>query len=361
MILKFNPGSAAIVQIFVVFLNLCAKASFRADLVDDVANIPDVSQRFYCFHLEKNMVKKFGASELKVLFWAAAETTNFDNFKHIMDRIKAFNKEAHEWLSNIDFNHWCMSKFDTNVKVEHLTNNFVESFNDWIDEHRYKPPIELLDAHLKVQEIQKRARFARVTKVDYARKRCIVRLDEGYCICGQWKVWGLPCIHAIACINTIRADISNYCSPYFTIEMWRKSFQKVVHHIPDESMWPEFDDEELLPPIIKKLPGEERPLPLEVQRQTQKKPISKGVSSTKKCLNCHEFGHNKRSCKKPQPTSIEQETSNLENEPTISRDKRKASGRGRGKFQDNKRGTSSLRLHLNVLNHLRRKYKRLQH
>ncbi|KAF4350617.1 hypothetical protein G4B88_000707 [Cannabis sativa] len=114
-------------------------------------------------------------------------------------------------------------------------------------EHKLTPKV-----HLKVQEIQKKARFALVTRVgneefqvDYGKKRCIVRLNEFFCICGQWQVRGIPCIHAIACITTIRADIANYCSPYFTTEMWRKTFEQ--------------------------------------------------------CSNCHEFGHNSRSCKKPIP------------------------------------------------------------
>uniref|UniRef100_A0A803QJI4 SWIM-type domain-containing protein n=1 Tax=Cannabis sativa TaxID=3483 RepID=A0A803QJI4_CANSA len=274
------------------------------------------------------MIKKFGSSQLRGLFWAAAETRNFDNFKHIMEKIKEFNTEAHEWLSNIDFGHWTMSKFDTEVKVEHITNNFVESFNDWIDDHRYKPPIELLEGirmqhtsmmyarkvtaerwdfkltpkvHHKIQELLKRARHARVTRVgndefqvDYDTKSCTVRLNEGYCICGQWQARGIPCLHAAACINTTRADISDYCSPYFTTEMWKKSFEGIMHPIPDESIWPEFNDEKLLPPLVRRPPGrpkkhrrrrvagEERPLPHLLEKQK----CRKGVSSTKKCKNC---------------------------------------------------------------------------
>ncbi|KAF4352017.1 hypothetical protein F8388_026252 [Cannabis sativa] len=206
-----------------------------------VAAIPEGTHRYCCFHIENNMIKKFGSSQLRGLFWAAAETRNFDNFKHIMEKIKEFNTEAHEWLSNIDFGHWTISKFDTEVKVEHITNNFVESFNDWIDDHRYKPPIELLEGirmqhtsmmyarkvtaerwdfkltpkvHHKIQELLKRARHARVTRVgndefqvEYDTKSCTVRLSEGYCICGQWQARGIPCLHAAACINTTRADI----------------------------------------------------------------------------------------------------------------------------------------------------------
>ncbi|XP_062088435.1 uncharacterized protein LOC133794998 [Humulus lupulus] len=309
-------------------------------LIDAVTAIPEAEHRYCCFHIENNMIKKFGISQLRGLFWAATETANFNTFKRIMDMIKEFHSETHEWLSNIEFNHWTLIKFDTRAKVEHITNNFVESFNDWIEEHRYKPPVDLLEGlrmqqsammyarkktaerwehkltpkvHQKVHELLKKGRRAHVTRVgeeefqvDYDKKSCIVRLNEWYCICGQWQVRGIPCIHAAACIRKIRANIEDYCSPYFTTEIWRKTFQGVIHPIADESMWPEFDDEELLPPVIKvqpgrpkkhrrrRVPGEERPLPSMIENQPQRL-----VSSTKKCKNCHEFGHNKRTCKNP--------------------------------------------------------------
>ncbi|XP_062113269.1 uncharacterized protein LOC133824408 [Humulus lupulus] len=263
----------------------CIMSDRQKGLIEAVAAIPNAEHRYCCFYIENNMIKKFGTSQLRGMFWAAVKTTNLDNFKHIMVMIKQFNIEAHEWLSNIDFGHWTLSKFDTRAKVEHLTNNFVESFNDWIEEHRYKPPIELLEGlriqhaemlctwkevaerleqkltpsvHLKVNELLKKGQLAHVTRVgqeefqvDYDKKRCIVKLNEWYCICGQWKVRGIPCIHAGACINKMRVNIEDYCSTYFTIEMWRKILHGVIHPIPDESMWPQFDDENLLPPIIK--------------------------------------------------------------------------------------------------------------
>ena len=34
--------------------------------------------------------------------------------------------------------------------VEHITNNFVESFNAWIGEERYKPPISMLE-HIRTK------------------------------------------------------------------------------------------------------------------------------------------------------------------------------------------------------------------
>ncbi|XP_062100708.1 uncharacterized protein LOC133806631 [Humulus lupulus] len=218
----------------------CIMSDIPKGLIEVVAAIPEAEHRYCCFHIENNMIKKFGTSQLRGLFWVAAETTNFNTFKRIMDMIKESNSEAHEWLSNIEFNHWTLSMFDTRAKLEHIANNFVESFNDWIEEHRYKPLVDLLEG-LRMQQ----------SAMMYARKKTAERWDHKLTPKVHQKVRGIPCIHAAACISKIRANIEDYCSPYFTTEMWRKTFQGVIHPIADEYMWHEFDDEELLPLVIK--------------------------------------------------------------------------------------------------------------
>ena len=47
------------------------------------------------------------------------------------------NGEAYEWLNLIEVRSWAFHAMDKNVKCEHITSNFVESFNAWIDEERY--------------------------------------------------------------------------------------------------------------------------------------------------------------------------------------------------------------------------------
>ncbi|KAF4355884.1 hypothetical protein G4B88_018823 [Cannabis sativa] len=156
--------------------------------------------------------------------------------------------------------------------------------------------------HLKVNQLLKDASFAEVTRVadyefqvEYKEKKCGVMLDKGYCICGQWQIRGIPCVHASACINYIRADIYSYCSDYFTTESWKKTYDHVIHPIPDESMWPQFQDELLVPPQVKRPTG--RPKKHRRRKVTGEERSLKPISSTKKCKNCHQFGHIAKSCK----------------------------------------------------------------
>ncbi|XP_062085836.1 uncharacterized protein LOC133791943 [Humulus lupulus] len=188
--------------------------------------------------------KEFGTSDLKNMFWATTETGNIAHFQHIMDQIKEFNKDVYKWLSDIDPKHWSMSCFDSNAKVEHSKNNHVESFNDWIEEVQFKPPIEFLEGiriqntnmmylrkvtaeiweekltpkvHLKAHKIMRKARYAQIR--------------------------GIPCIHAVSCVIHARANIYDYVSDYFTTENWRKAYEGGIHQILDESMWIKDDTE----------------------------------------------------------------------------------------------------------------------
>ena len=48
--------------------------------------------------------------------------------------------------------------------------------------------------------------------------RVAVKLDIDLCDCNVWELKGIPCVHALACINFIRARVEQYVHPYFTTE-----------------------------------------------------------------------------------------------------------------------------------------------
>lgn len=53
-----------------------------------------------------------------------------------------------------------------------------------------------------------------------------VKLDEKYSDCGNWKVKGIPYLHALACLNYIKNDkLESYTDPYFHTKTWKKCYQ----------------------------------------------------------------------------------------------------------------------------------------
>ncbi|KAL3524084.1 hypothetical protein ACH5RR_016918 [Cinchona calisaya] len=62
-----------------------------------------------------------------------------------MERIKDLNIEALKWLCKIPKNTWARYAFNIEVKCDHVTNNFTESFNAWVGEFRGKPIMTLAE------------------------------------------------------------------------------------------------------------------------------------------------------------------------------------------------------------------------
>ena len=86
-------------------------------------------------------------------------------------------------------------------------------------------------------------------QVEYEDYKCSVKLNEKYGECEMWQVSGIPCLHAAACINTVRAQVDDYCYPFFSIDCWRKCYTCVIHPIPSMNLWPPFENSELQPPV----------------------------------------------------------------------------------------------------------------
>ena len=67
-------------------------------------------------------------------------------FQVAMNKIKNKSIEAYEWLDRLEVRTWAFQAMDPRVKCDHVTFNFVESFNSWVGEDRYKPPITILES-----------------------------------------------------------------------------------------------------------------------------------------------------------------------------------------------------------------------
>ena len=60
-------------------------------------------------------------------------------------KIKKENQSAWEYLSLLEARNWAFHAMDPRVKCDHITSNFVESFNAWVGKERFKPPITMLE------------------------------------------------------------------------------------------------------------------------------------------------------------------------------------------------------------------------
>ncbi|KAL5575748.1 hypothetical protein UlMin_017447 [Ulmus minor] len=107
--------------------------------------LPECTHRMCCHHILQNWQKMYKVPGLKDMFWEAANATNVYEFRLAMDKIRAENEAAYGWLTQLETRSWALHAMDSRVKCEHITSNFVESWNAWIGEERYKPPITMLE------------------------------------------------------------------------------------------------------------------------------------------------------------------------------------------------------------------------
>ena len=227
------------------------------------AILPHCSHRMCCHHILKNFQRRYRQAGLTRMFWEAAKAPNVYEFQAAMKKIQTESKDAFEWLDQLEVRSWAFHAMDPRVKCDHVTSNFVESFNAWVGEDRYKPPITMLETirskilNLIYNRQQKAARWNQhLTPGVYAKVKHLIRVsrhaevrrcqlyefevqisglhvgvkfDEGKCDCNAWQITGIPCVHALACISCIRANVDDYVHTYFTTEVWRRSFASVVH------------------------------------------------------------------------------------------------------------------------------------
>lgn len=157
----------------------------------------------------------------------------------------------------------------------------------------------------RIRKLEQKARYANVRQtweyefeVELNGTNVGVKLDEKSCDCGYWQLKGIPCVHALACLNTIRDPKKQiYTHPYFHTDAWKSCYSGVIHPIPSKDLWPQFSKRDMLhPPEVKRPPG--RPTTKRRKDPVEKELAPRRVTKLKAtCGKCGGIGHNSRGCK----------------------------------------------------------------
>ena len=106
---------------------------------------PTVEHRFCVKHIYNNFKLNFKGLELKAALWRCAAATTVREFEKRMQDIKELDKEAWEYLVDIQPTQWTKSHFTPRAISDCSVNNLSESFNSMILEARDKPIIAMLE------------------------------------------------------------------------------------------------------------------------------------------------------------------------------------------------------------------------
>ncbi|KAJ0546957.1 putative Zinc finger, SWIM-type, MULE transposase domain-containing protein [Helianthus annuus] len=238
---------------------------------------PLAEHRFCLKHIHENMKLSYKGKLYKDKLWKAAKCTTIVQFEEAMEELKAFNKNAHAWLSKIPPQHWTLSHFSGRAVSNMLMNNTCESFNSKIIDARDKPIISALEyireylmrrivtilmvqqrtegllspyAQQTLEEIKKKATRYSVQwngddQYQVSRKsQCVVHMDRKWCTCRAWEISGIPCRHAVATIWFMATNgkqvrcLESWVNPLYRLDNWKKVYSFKVNPISGRSMWP---------------------------------------------------------------------------------------------------------------------------
>jgi hypothetical protein len=299
------------------------------------AMFPEAEHRECMFHLVSNFKKKFHGKVFDDHLWAASYSWNPYLFGKHWAAMEATKPSATNYLRKWHTRLWTRSQFSTISKVDYVTNNLAESYNNWIKHHKSLNLDDLMDKlrQMLVIKWNQRRKIARkleglilpqiikklneksrefnlevlecseevveVTALGGSGFRFVVNLQDKACSCRQWQVYGIPCKHAIAFITSLNnVPLEKYVDMYYSIDKFREAYGNLIPAMTDKCQWPESTHGFFMhPPLLKATA--DRPKTERYKGCSEKK--RKGQHQ---CSICKTYGHHWPTCKKGNPDDI---------------------------------------------------------
>ncbi|WVZ66010.1 hypothetical protein U9M48_015289 [Paspalum notatum var. saurae] len=307
---------------------------------------PEAEHRFCVRHLYANFQEKFKGEDLKNQLWACARSSSVQAWNRNMERMKALNKDAFEWLDKLTPNTWVRAFFSEFPKCDILLNNNCEVFNKYILDARDLPILsmfqhiknQLMTRHFNKQKellnfqgqfcpkirkkVAKNAEWATtcfplpsgqgVFQVQVKDYQHIVDISAQTCDCRRWQLTGVPCGHAIACLRHERIMPESVLAPCYSLEAFQKAYAFNIWPCKDQSEWERVGGQVLPPSYEKKVgrpPKSRKKQPQEIKGKHGPKLSRHGV--TMHCKYCSEANHNSGGCKLKKMGFSSKEAKNL--------------------------------------------------
>ena len=250
-----------------------------------------------------------------------------------MEKMKALDVDAHDWLAKMELNTWVRAYFATFPKCDILLNNNCEVFNSYILEARELPILSMFEkikCQLMTRHYNKRkelenemtssfcpkirkklAKNAEFANVCYAlpagvgvfqvlvrEYHHIVDLTAKTCDCRRWQLTSIPCRHAVSYLRHERITPESVLQSCYSLEAYNNAYAHSIWPCKDKSQWEKVDAAQVLLPIYEKRVG--RP-PKARKKQAHEVPGKNGPRLTRHgvtihCKHCSEAGHNSAGC-----------------------------------------------------------------
>ncbi|XP_052620946.1 uncharacterized protein LOC111915798 [Lactuca sativa] len=248
---------------------------------------PNAEHRQCVRHIYANFKKSYKGEEYKDLFWAAAGCTVEPEFISVMERLKAIDVGAYEYVMSHNPSSWSRAYFCQDRACEAFENGVSESFNAMIVDARKRPLLTMLEMiRLSVRE---RVSFMYNLQQMWEAPICPAIITKFETFGEHYRSW-----------SVIPSDggqnPEDFISPWFSSEKLKESYSTFLQPMNGSNLWPKTPYEKPLPPMSRRMPG--RPT-VNRKKHVSEKGDCRSRKRTVKCNNCQQFGHNKKSCKNP--------------------------------------------------------------
>lgn len=204
-----------------------------------------------------------------------------------MERMKALNKDAYDWLEKMPPNTLVRAFFSEFPKCDILLTNNCEVFNKYILEARELPILSMFERikgqlmsryYRKQKELEepmqgpfcpkirkkvlKNAEYANmcyalpagqgIFQVQSKEFQYTVDIVSKHCDCRRWDLTGIPCNHAISCLRHERISPESVLPNCYSTDAFRTAYGFNIWPCSDKRTWEKVDGPEVLPPIYEK-------------------------------------------------------------------------------------------------------------
>ncbi|KAK1559664.1 hypothetical protein Q3G72_017065 [Acer saccharum] len=202
-----------------------------------------------------NMQRQFKGQLSRLYLWNAANKSTKQGFMEEISKLKTVNEDAYNYI--MKFRGLPALSMMEGIRRK-MMKRMVKRLQDARSWSAVIPPL----VQKKLSDRQDEARFVIVLcasdkefEVKEDVKFYIVNLETQICDCGLCELSGLPCKHAMAVITTTRKNPSDFVHPYLTKDAYLRTYNHVIHLIPDQEQWPHIEHNTVLPLVKKRKPG----------------------------------------------------------------------------------------------------------
>ncbi|XP_071905621.1 uncharacterized protein [Coffea arabica] len=238
--------------------NWCIMTNKQKGLVQAVRDkLPEAEHRCCAQHLYSNFKLSHRGLALKDRLWRCARASYVNQFKREMELLRQQSELAHQWLADKDPKTWSRSHFRVGLDCDILVNNMCESFNAVLLKARSLPIIGMLQT---IYLYQVSCPFGEQFVVDMAGKTCS---------CRKWQLRGIPCGHAVACINRRHEQPEQHVSHTYLKTTYVASYDPVLNPINGPNLWEHINLQLMKPPNFGRSPGRPKKMRKRVQVKRQ--------------------------------------------------------------------------------------------